>query len=370
MACVFSVFFLQLQPFHMIKQKIKAIKDVRAVPCVSLFVPTHRTAPDMEKDPIALKTLIADAERRLQNEFSKSVANALVPRLNELAAQHNFNHSLDGLALFVSESIAERIVLPVPVEPRVIIDGTFATRDIYRAMHSQQAYFILTLQGDAAQLYDAFGDRISMEVRNELFPFLNDLPAPLEEHKSEATREDNRVREFVNRVDKRIQTFLTEQAGRLVVVATGRLQAFLQEVTDNKNVFIGFTDPPGTDSVHDVAKRAWAVVEEWQASERERAVDELRDAVNDNRFASDLNDIWRAINEGRGDMLIVEEGYFQPAAFQDGHISLEEPEDAAGRIDDVVDEIIELCMEKGGSVVFVENGELPTFDRIGLITRY
>lgn len=354
----------------MIKQKIKAIKDVRAVPCVSIFVPTHRTAPESEKDPIALKNLIAEAERRLQNEFSKSVANEFIPRLNELASAHNFKNSLDGLALFVGNSIAERVRLPLTVEPRVIIDGTFATRDIYRAMHSQKAYFILTLQGDSAQLYDAFGDRISMEVRNELFPFLNDLPVPPEEHKSEASREDNRMREFVNRVDKRVQSFLTEQAGRLVVVATERMQSFLHEVTDDKNVFIGFTEPPGTDNMHDVAQRAWAVVEEWLASERERAVDELSDAVNDNRFASDLNDIWRAINEGRGDMLIVEEGYFQPAAFKDGHISLEEPEDAAGRIDDVVDEIIELCMEKGGTVVFVENEELPTFDRIGLITRY
>jgi len=354
----------------MIKQKIKAIKDVRAVPCVSIFVATHRTAPDSEKDPIALKNLIAETERRLQNEFGKSVANELTSKLNELATSYNFQSSLDSLALFVSDSVAEYIRLPIAAEPRVIIDGTFATRDIYRAMHSQKAYFILTLHKESAQLYDAFGNRISMEVRNELFPFLNDLPIPGEEEKSEATREDSRVREFVNRVDKRIQSFLNEQAGRLVVIATDRLQAFLREVTDNKNVFIGFTTPAQSEDTHKVAHKAWAVVEEWLATERERAVEELEDAVNDNRFASDLNDIWRAINEGRGDILVVEKGYFQPASLRDGQISLEEPDDAAGLIDDVVDEIIELCMEKGGSVVFVDNGELPTFDRIGLITRY
>lgn len=354
----------------MIKQKIKAIKDVRDVPCVSIFAPTHRTAPDSEKDPIVLKNLIAEAERRLQNEFSRSVANTLTPKLNALAASHNFKRSLDGLALFVSDTVAERIRLPIDATPRVIIDGTFATRDIYRAMHSQKAYFILTLQKESAQLYEAFGDRISMEVRNELFPFLNDLPIREEEQKPEARREDNRVREFVNRVDKRIQDFLKEQAGRVVVVATERLQAFLREVTDDKNVFIGFTTPPAENRSHKVAPKAWAVVEEWFAGERERAVEELEDAVSDNRFASDLNSIWRAINEGRADILVVEKGYFQPAAFKDGQISLEEPEATAGRVDDVVDEIIELCMEKGGSVVFVDDEELPTFDRIGLITRY
>lgn len=354
----------------MIKQKIKALKDLKGVPCVSILLPTHRTMPDADRDPMVLKNLIREAERRLQNEFSKSVANDLVGKLNQLAAEHNFRNGLDGLALYVSADTAQIVRLPIPVEARVVIDGTFATRELYRAMHGQQAYFILHLTNESARLFDAYGNRISAEVRNELFPFLNDVPVPTGHSPSDSARSDNRIREFLNRMDKRLQSFLTEQAARLVVVATDRVQSFLREVTDNKNVFIGFTTPPAEDAQPALAKKAWSVVELWIKEQRERAVEELQDAVNDNRFASDLNDIWRAVNEGRGDMLVVEKGYYQPASFQDGLISLEDTEQAAAQIDDIVDEIIELCLEKGGSVVFVDNEELPTFDRIGLITRY
>ncbi len=354
----------------MIKQKIKAIKDIQSVPCVSILLPTHRTAPDNQQDPILLKNLIRETERRLNNEFGKNVSAELVSKLTQMASDYNFQTSLDGLALYACQETHEIIRFPLPVKERIVINGTFATRDLYRSMHHQEVYFILHLQLNEAKLYDAYGDRVSTEVRNEGFPYLNDVPEPDDESGNPSEAEKVRIRTFLQRTDKRLQDFLMEHAARMVVVATEPIQAILKEITEDKNVFIGYTTPPGQPNLSDMAKKAWIVVEEWIAREKERAKEELADAVNDQRFASDLNDIWRAVNEGRGDILLVEEGYFQPAHFKEGHISLDEPDDASGRIDDIVDEIIELCIEKRGSVVFIPDGELPTFDRIGLITRY
>lgn len=354
----------------MIKRKIKAIKDIQSIPCVSILLPTHRTAPDNKQDPILLKNLIREAERRLKDEFENSVSGELVSKLTQMAGDYNFQTSLDGLALYVCQETQETIRFPLPVKERIVINGTFATRDLYRSMHHQEAYFILHLQPNEAKLYDAYGDRISTEVRNEGFPYLNDVPEPDDEPENPFDAEETRTRTFLRRTDKRLQDFLMEHAARMVVVASEPLQAILKEVTEDKNVFIGYTTPPEQPNLSDLSKKAWVVVEDWIGSEKERAKEELVDAVNDQRFASDLNDIWRAVNEGRGDILLVEKGYFQPAHFKEGHISLDEPEDASGRIDDIVDEIIELCIEKRGTVVFIPDGELPTFDRIGLITRY
>ncbi len=45
-------------------KKLNELKKVNAENCVSIILNTHRTAPDSQKDVIALKNLIKEAEQQ------------------------------------------------------------------------------------------------------------------------------------------------------------------------------------------------------------------------------------------------------------------------------------------------------------------
>ena len=68
----------------------------------------------------------------------------------------------------------------------------------------------------------------------------------------------------------------------------------------------------------------------------------------------------------------MEQGYHQPGRVNNLgllDLSVENPQ-APDVLDDAVEEVVTLALEKGGRVVFVENGELSAHDRIALILRY
>ena len=90
------------------------------------------------------------------------------------------------------------------------------------------------------------------------------------------------------------------------------------------------------------------------------------------KFASGISSVWRAVSQGRGDLLLVEQNYFFPARLVAGELVIAPAEDrqAPDVIADAVDELIEMVLSKQGRVVFVEDGMLDLHMRVGLVLRY
>jgi hypothetical protein len=70
-------------------------------------------------------------------------------------------------------------------------------------------------------------------------------------------------------------------------------------------------------------------------------------------------------------MLVVEEGFFHPARISADGDFLTPADDVEHPdvIDDAVDELIELVIQRGGWVAFAEDGALADHDRVALTVR-
>jgi hypothetical protein len=101
-------------------------------------------------------------------------------------------------------------------------------------------------------------------------------------------------------------------------------------------------------------------------------MEDLGTAVGQQRVSATVGEVWRKANEGRGSLLLVEEDFhFQGMLDETGtHLLPAGDPTVAGVIADAVDEIVETVLNKGGRVVFMQNGELADFQRIALILRY
>ncbi|MDQ1295081.1 MAG: hypothetical protein QG608_2966, partial [Actinomycetota bacterium] len=77
-------------------------------------------------------------------------------------------------------------------------------------------------------------------------------------------------------------------------------------------------------------------------------------------------------SQGRGDLLLVEEGYEQPARVDPVTQNVEPTtdRDAPGVVDDLVDEVIEAVLAARGRVHVVPDGTLAAHDRIAMKLRY
>lgn len=50
---------------------VLALQQISGYPTLTITLPTHRTSPDNQQDPIRLRNLVTQATDRLLGEFSK-----------------------------------------------------------------------------------------------------------------------------------------------------------------------------------------------------------------------------------------------------------------------------------------------------------
>ncbi|MGO3183678.1 MAG: baeRF3 domain-containing protein [Aequorivita sp.] len=354
--------------------KLKELKDIRSENCITIIMTTHRTKPDYLNDGLSLKKLIKEAEDRLMADTDKRNAKSLVEKLNKLAGEIDHSQNIESLMLFVNEDVAEYTRLPIKVEDRVVIDETFATRDLIRAMHLESHYYVLVLSQEKIRFIEALNGKVIQEF-GKPFPFENtQFFSKNRAANAIASKQTSLIAEYFNQADKQVNDL--RKANPLPVLICGLEENHNEymKIADKKDsIYNVFLDKNKiNDPAHSIVEEAWEVVKGYVVKVNNERKEELKKAVGENKFLSDTNEIWNAISEGKIQTLFIEQGLFQPAVMKDDeivYVSDEERNDT-GVIDDVFDEMIESNMNFGGDVVFLPKGELSKFNGFGAVTRY
>lgn len=354
--------------------KLKKLKNLTSENSITIILNTHRTFPDNQKDALLLKNLVKEAENRLLNDFSEKEVRGLTDKLNTLANSIDHRQNLESLILFVNKDIAEFIRLPIPVEDRVVIDHTFATRDLIRGLHHRANYYILVLSQDEARLIEASDDKVIKEL-GAPFPFKNELAqTSYKAEPSDAGRLRNLTAEFFNQVDKVVNQARKDHPLPVLISSDQQnYHEYLKIADQPETIFDIFLNRSRqTEKDYVIVSDAWKMVQEYYIKKNNDRKTELQKAVSSNKFLSDTNEIYRAIKEGRVQTLFIEQGLFQPAVIEDDSIVYVQDDKRADKdvIDDIYDELIELNMDFGGDAVFLPKGELEKFNGFAAITRY
>lgn len=356
------------------KETLERLSEITAPVCVTLILKTHKKHPENEKDPLLLKNLITEASNRLQKEYGAAKAKSYTEKLEKLAKEIDYRKNDQGLLLFVNDDIAEFLRVPVSPRSRVILDTTFATRTLVRALKRATDYYVLVLSRGKARLLEASSDHLIQEHKTEGFPFTdNDLQAAARLEATNASRVTNLTQEFFNRIDKSVNNIRRENPWPVIICSEETNYHDYLKVADNPNTIVGRVllknpdEKPGN-----LVKNLWPEVKELNLKRHRARVSELENALGTGKYLGDLNEIWEAVQEGKGKTIFVEEGYYQPARNDNGILTPIKPEEieAEHDVNDVVDDMIEFTLKFGGDVVFLEEGGLEKFNKIALVTRY
>jgi hypothetical protein len=359
------------------RNDIQFLQSLRGYPALSILAPTHRNFPENRQDPIRIKNLVKQAGERLLAEFSKREVEPLLSRVEALAAAIDYNYALDGLALFVNQDLAQKFYLPFQVKERVVVDQTFATRDLVYALNRSPRYWVLALSEQTTRLYEGWRDTL-IEVTANGFPMAQEGPGVTEPMPggfgiSKSAYRDERHRQFFRQVDAALGQMAATDPLPLMLVGVDRNQAFFNEVSANKNLIAAtLTGSHDKTPAHELAKLVWPLVQEHLARQHREILQEMEAAVNAGKYASGIDAAWRFAHEGRGAVLLVEEDFHYPAQADASGLRLAPANDLTGPnvFDDAVDELIETVLGKGGRVTFVENGALAGHQRLAMILRY
>ncbi|QEH42273.1 hypothetical protein [Chitinophaga sp. XS-30] len=358
----------------MIREQLLQLGQIQGDPCVTISLNTHRTHPDSLQDAIRIQQLCREADNRLLKEYGKRDIKKIREALETIPSEIDVNYNLDSLHVFISESTREIIRSPWPVnEDAVHIGQGFAVRPLIKAANRVAEYLVLLLSQSGVSLYEAMNDAITGEIRNDDFPFPSS-PYYLTHHdeQSDARQVDNAVRQYFNKVDKAVVKVHHETQLKCIVICTGNNYSHLMMVADKPGIYEGHANINYNNTTpHHIVSQAWEIVRTRQKEQRAAAISEMKEAVSGGLVLTDLQEIYRAAKDGRGDLLIVRNEFSQPVKMTgERTFDIISDPSAESAVDDIASDVAWEVTSRNGRVVFTDQEEIKELGDIVLKTRY
>ena len=326
----------------------------RAYPSVSVLINTTPETRLAVTDRVVLDHMIGHADERLAGDVPDHVRTEVVAALRRLAAEQASLPASDALALFASPEHHCAVTLDRPVEERVVVDDTFATRDVVADRDRSMRFRVLTVSDHVVR--HLVGDRRRLiEVCND------DWPLVREDDQGQTSWE----RDVVHRVRAlhRDDPMPTVVAGVVSTVRAMRL-----DVIEPIGAVGGSHDRSHPAVLHGYA---WPLVRDWLDDRWAADLRRLDAARSSQRLATGLDDIWQLAQSGQVELVVVEQSFAVPARLSaTGHVALADDREAPDVVDDLVDDLIEAVLVRRGRVSFVADGALADEGLIAAVVRY
>ncbi|MGY1672784.1 baeRF3 domain-containing protein [Geodermatophilus sp. SYSU D00710] len=334
-------------------EQVVLLQSVRDEPCVSLLATTTPAPRMTDADARTLQRLAGEAGARLARDGAPA---ELTTALEDLVAAARTEPTGAGIALYVNRALRQVVRLPVPVPDRVVVDPTFATRDLVRALHRIPRHVVLLLSEQDARLLEGGAGTLRPPRRS---------PFPLR-------AEDDAGDAFLRRVDRALGTFLRLHPAPLVLVGGHRVVGRFRRLSRNTGRLAGTVTGNLTRAPLSVlVPRVREVLDGYLLSRQDEALAHLDRRRSRSAVVEGIDAAWLAARRERPEMLAVEEGFTLAARLSaDGDFLV--PADDVEHpdvVDDVVDELIETVLLRGGWIAFVADGALADAGRVALALR-
>jgi hypothetical protein len=350
-------------------EQVVLLQAVADYPAVSVLVSTTPAPVMTPADAARLRGRVAEAVERVRRERLGERADHAVRALQALAGRASQAPTSCALALFASAEVAMAVPLPLTVRDRVVVDPTFATRDLVRALHRTPRHVVLVLNSGEARLFTGAADVLRPVTRGS-FPMQNERPR--RPAAARTTAKDADAAAFYREVDAALGTHLRLHPAPLVLVGPDRVLAQFRAVSRNLSRLAGVLDGNVASlPLPELVDRCRPVLERYLLSRQAEALALLEQRVGASRAVAGMPSAWLAARRERPEMLAVEEGLFFPARVSEDGDLLEPATDVEHPdvIDDAVDELIELVLDRGGWVALVEDGALGEHGGVALTLR-
>jgi len=365
-------------------------------PCISLYQPTHRQHPDNAQDTIRFRNLLGQLETSLGQQYDANQVRELMKPFEQLGSDHSFwNHRTDGLAIFRSPGTFEVVELQRPVQELLVVADSFHTKPLIRILQSADRYQVLCLSRHDAKLYEGNRDVLSEVELTEVTANLSDVlkdersstaqtvgsygkrsgeggTAVHHAHGPRTDANDADVIKFFREVDQGILEHYSRPSGLpLMLVALADSQAEFRRISDNPFLLDeGIKAGPESLDINELRERVWKTIQPTYLERLASMTEQFGAARSRERGSGDLSDVAKAAVSDQVATLMVEADRVIPGVIDRNTGAIRASDPAASHVDDMLDDLAELVMAKGGEVIIVPKENMPTDSGLAAIYRF
>lgn len=365
-------------------------------PCLSLYQPTHRHHPANQQDPIRFRNLVKELAQSLQHKYAAAEIAKLLEPFDALADDMEFwNHTLDGLVVFAAAGLFKVFKTQRPVIELVVAADSFHTKPLWRLLQTTDSYQVLGLNQHTIRLFEgnrdaideidlvpsiphtitaALGDELT-EPRKTVSSYGGAGPGSTPMHHGHGGKSDEvdiDAERFFRVVDRAILEHYSRPSGlTLILAALPEHHALFHQISQNPFLAAdGIRINPDALSLDELRVRAWEVAEPQYHARLTVLVEAYAQACSKGLGSDDLSEIAIAAVAGRVGSLLIDGSRQIPGQLNLTTGGVELGSLSNPSVDDLLDDLGELILTKGGQVWIAPTERMPTQTGLAAIYRY
>lgn len=368
-----------------------------ATPCLSLYLPVHRTQPERRDDQTKYRALVRRLKESLEEAYTDSDIAALLQPFHEVEVDERFwNSRKEGVAILASPTMSIAHHLDRPVPELAIVAGSFHLKPLLKIIQTQEVFNVLTVTQETVKLYrgdrdglhqvklaptfpDTLEKALGTDVTEPHMTMSNAGDTPMRHSHSTAQEQKDIDKEhFFRIVSKALHGPLTTDDEPLTINNEPLILAGLAEhmgvfhkVSKLNNLMLeGITTHPNNLSTKDLASRGWAILKPYLDRDSQRRTERFIAAASKGMGMEDPREVAEAIVQGRVELLMVEAtrqipGVMDPMTGDIDFDDLNQPD-----VDDLLDDMAEIALKKGSYVQVLPSEYMPTGSGVAAILRW
>jgi len=343
-------------------------------PAISIIIPFDPKMVAKSEISLHLKSVANKVEKELLNNYSSGIVFLMMQKLNVVFNNLNFSTHKKSLAIYLSPVLEKVLYLDITVEEKVIVDESFAIRDLVYSKKQLRRYLLLMISAKECKMF--LGDFRSF-VR-----IVSNTPSPdigYENEKSKLVgnffgsqpRSEVLLEKFLRQVDNSLDIMLQAYQVPLFVMGSKKILGHFNKLTRHKNSVIEFIYGNYENACSQELKEILEpYIADWGKVKETALIRQLSEAAGKHKLVTGISDVWAEATHHKGVLLVVEKNYVHngyKGSKEDVIYQSIAPRAKYSYVKDAVDDIIEKVLESGGDVEFVEEGVLNYYGHIALI---
>lgn len=357
------------------------IKEVMEVPhyrpAVSLILPIQTKIGMEAETQKELKYALDKTERLLKQEYPEEVVQTVIHKMNHLIADTVLPTGKKGLALYASPLFSKLYFLDTEVPERIIIDDSFEIRDLLLNRKEEKHYLLFVLSSERCKLFMHTGEQImpvKLEAPNSLDAYMNDEVERVSNFTDPVVYKTKQVEKFIRQMDKELIQVLNHHPLPVFLLGSKRILGIYNAITHASDHIKGIVEGNYEEAtINELVAALQPVYEAWKRRQQQEMLQLVEQAANQRKLSVGIQEVWKQAYEKKGRLLLVEKNYVASGEHVAAGKIVYKPTVAQNDFHsshDVVDDVIEMVIQNGGDVAFVEDGFLSGYDHIALIQYY
>lgn len=375
--------------------QVKRLMSKKDEPCLSMFMPTHKTGAEIKQDQIRFRNLLREADEKLASLGlrNQEVKEFLEP-LQGLAANVFFwRKQNDGLAIYISRGVFHSLSLPLPFEELLVISDRFHIKPLLPLFGPVPRYYLLALSQNNLQLYEGTADRLQ-EVDMKTLPvsmvaalkydepekqvrfragagMAGERGSMMSGHGAEIDDTKDNLLKYFRQIDRGVREYLREERAPLVIAGVDYLFPIYKEVNSYPHLMEeGIAGNPKDASTEELHRQAWSIVKPHFRKARENALAQYGKSSGTGLASNELGDIVSAACHGRVGHLFIARNARQWGYFDQEKAAIRLIDSHESGSEDLLDFSAVHTYLANGSVFVLSQEEMPDDKPLAAVFRY